>query len=122
VNGQIVLRQAAAAPMFAQRDDLGRDRDRGLLGRARPKVEADRRVDPCQLRGGDSGPPQGVDSIGVRAPAAHRTDVSGRRLQRDLQQRNIEFHIVGENDQRRSFVDGRAVQEFVEIASASLMP
>ena len=51
--GQWMGRQCRAAtgpPAGAQRDDLGADRDRGLLGRAGADVEADRRHAPGRSR------------------------------------------------------------------------
>ena len=45
----------------AQGDDLGADRDRGLLGGAGAEVEADRRHEPRQRGVGDAGLPQALD-------------------------------------------------------------
>jgi hypothetical protein len=53
----------AAAAAFAGGDDLGRDRDGGLLGRARADVEPDRRVDARDIVVGDARFAQGRDPV-----------------------------------------------------------
>ncbi len=62
---------------------------------------------------GDARSSQTLGALLVRAPAAHRADVAGRRLERDLEQRDVELVVVGEDADRRALVHGRVPQELV---------
>ena len=95
-------RTAGAAP--AQLDQLGGDRDRGLLGRPCPQVEPDRRAQPGQLVLGQADLAEPGQPVVVRPPAAHRPDVAGRGAQRHLEQRHVELGVVGEHADDRPLV------------------
>ncbi len=75
------------------------------LGRARADVEADRRVQPGQLGFGQPAFAQPLQALGVSAPAAHRTDVTGIAPQGHLEQRHVELLVVREHADHRARVD-----------------
>ena len=92
-------RSTAAAPPLP--DELRRNRDRGLFGRPRAQIEADRGVQPGQLGRSQSPLPQLVQPVLVGATGAHRADVGDRQPERELEQRHVELGVVGEHGERR---------------------
>ena len=98
--GPAVSRSDCAPPPGAQRDDLGADRDRGLLGRARADVETDRRHHPGDLGVGQPGVAQPLRALLVRAPRSHRAEVADPRLDRARDRGHVELVVVGEHADR----------------------
>ncbi len=98
-------REVAARATPAGLDDLGGDGDRGLLRRARAEVQPDRRVQALELGIGEPGLLQPDEAILMRPARAHGADVAGVGAQRDLQRRNVELRVVGEDRDDRPLVD-----------------
>ena len=92
--GPAVSRSEAGAPAGAGRDDLGADRDRGLLRRAGADVEPDRRHDPRDVGVGEARLPQPHDATFVGAARAHRADVPDLGLHRGDDRGHVELVVV----------------------------
>src|SRR5215204_2791855 len=89
--------EASAGVTGSQRDDLGRDRDRRLLGGARTNVEADRAADAGELLVRDALLLEAGRPVVVRPAAPHRPDVARRRFEGLLQYWHVELGVVGQD-------------------------
>ncbi len=80
-----------------RRDDLGEDRDRGLLGAARAEVEADGRSEAGDRVIGDPRLAEGADATLVRAARPEGSDEAGLRQERLAEHGEIEAIVVAED-------------------------
>ena len=83
VDPALALREPAAVAPVAGGDDLGQDRQRGLLPADRAEVEADRRGDPLELVFGEPQLEQPLAPLGLGATRPHRADEPRRRAERE---------------------------------------
>ena len=97
VDGPRLVAERRGAAAGPQGDDLSADRDGRLLWGAGTDVEADRRHDPRQVGFGDAGFEQALDSLGVRAPAAHGPDVADPGGEGADEGGDVELGVVGQD-------------------------
>ncbi len=96
-----------------ERDDLGRYRDRGLLGGARADVEAYGARDASELLVGYALLLEAGRAVVVGAAAAHRPDVARVRLERLDEDGHVELGVVGEHADHAAPVHLGRLEELV---------
>src|SRR5262245_55504061 len=91
MDGLAGLGQRLAGTSRSTSDDLGQDREGGLLRCAATDVESARRRDPRQVVLTHAGSSEPVVAIADRTPTSQRADVAGRRVERGDDGRLVEL-------------------------------
>ena len=81
-------------------NDLGEDRQRGLLAAHGSEVETERRRHALEFVIGEPEPEQPLAPLGLDAPGAHRADEPCRGAERDFEHRVVELGIVSQHGDR----------------------
>src|SRR5215210_1882560 len=113
VDGTRAFGEASARMPGPQRDDLGRDRDRRLLGRARPDIQADGAADARELLVRYALLLEAGRPVVVRPAAPHRPDVTRRCIESLLEYGHIELRVVGQDGDDAAAVDLGGLQVLV---------
>ena len=97
--------QGGPGPAPAVSDDFGCDADGCFLRGSGTQIEPNRRRQPAQLFFANSSLAEPAQAVFVSTSGSHGTDVAHRKSECRLQQRPIEFRIVGEYAENRAAID-----------------
>ena len=95
------------------RDELGQDRQRRLLGARRAEIEPDRRARSARGPRREPAGDQPLAALRLRAPGAHRADVSRSPASAATAGRVVELRVVGQDRERGRAVDAAELLERV---------